>query len=662
VLGSNVTTVTDGSVVLGNGSASDARTGTVSVGASGAERQIINVAAGSLAADSTDAVNGSQLRGVALSLSNSLGGGATVNVDGSLTAPTYTIDGADFDNVGAALEAVEALASGAGDPLAVIYDDASRNLITLQGDSGATRISNVADAQDDDDAVNLGQLTDAIASVGGADFTEVAAAFGGGATWSGGSWTGPTYSIQSHDYANVGGAFDAVDDALDGLLGRVEALEDLPPGGGAPGLSAYEVAVNNGFVGTQTEWLASLVGAPGAQGPEGPSGAEGPQGPQGDTGAQGPQGDAGPQGPQGDTGAQGPQGDAGPQGPQGDTGAQGPQGDAGPQGPQGDTGAQGPQGDAGAQGPQGDTGAQGPQGDAGPQGAQGDTGAQGPQGEQGPAGPQGPAGVDGADGLSAYQVAANNGFAGTEAEWLRSMSGCGLGTMDTAIQCGPGAEAQSDGSVAIGANAIAASSVAVGAGSQALGTNTTALGDSAVASGNFAVAVGNNAQATADDSVAIGNGSVAGEANTVSVGSAGNERRITNVAAGSNATDAVNLNQMLTGDQQTLAAARSYTDGRFTELRIAIDDLDASVTQDLRALRGRMDRIGAIGAAQVQASAAASALKGDTRLALGIGNMGGSEAMAIGLQQRVNDHSMLTFGGSFSGSENSVGVGFGVSW
>src|SRR3546814_16393664 len=57
ILGSNVTTVTDGSVVIGNGSASDARVNTVSVGASGAEREIINVAAGT--AD-TDRVNKGQ--------------------------------------------------------------------------------------------------------------------------------------------------------------------------------------------------------------------------------------------------------------------------------------------------------------------------------------------------------------------------------------------------------------------------------------------------------------------------------------------------------------------------------------------------------------------------------------------------------------------------
>lgn len=36
-----------------------------------------------------------------------------------------------------------------------------------------------------------------------------------------------------------------------------------------PGLSAYELAVNNGFLGTEQQWLASLVGAPGAPGQDG---------------------------------------------------------------------------------------------------------------------------------------------------------------------------------------------------------------------------------------------------------------------------------------------------------------------------------------------------------------------------------------------------------
>lgn len=65
----------------------------------------------------------------------------------------------------------------------------------------------------------------------------------------------------------------------------------------AEGLSAYEVAVANGFSGSQSAWLASLIGDTGPQGPQGPQGQQGPQGPQG---FQGPQGPQGPQGLPGD--------------------------------------------------------------------------------------------------------------------------------------------------------------------------------------------------------------------------------------------------------------------------------------------------------------------------------------------------------------------------
>jgi hypothetical protein len=53
---------------------------------------------------------------------------------------------------------------------------------------------------------------------------------------------------------------------------------------GQDGSSAYQVAVANGFVGTETAWLASLVGPTGAQGPAGATGPQGPEGPQGDPG------------------------------------------------------------------------------------------------------------------------------------------------------------------------------------------------------------------------------------------------------------------------------------------------------------------------------------------------------------------------------------------
>lgn len=124
---------------------------------------------------------------------------------------------------------------------------------------------------------------------------------------------------------------------------------------GIPGKSAYLTAIDNGFVGSEEQWLASLVGPKGDAGEAGPQGLTGPKGDTGDTGSIGPQG---VQGPKGDTGATGPSGPAGadgadaydvavaagfvgtraewlaslvgPQGPHGATGATGATGPAGP--------------------------------------------------------------------------------------------------------------------------------------------------------------------------------------------------------------------------------------------------------------------------------------------------------------------------------------------
>lgn len=126
-----------------------------------------------------------------------------------------------------------------------------------------------------------------------------------------------------------------------GLKGDTGDTGPAGPAGadGSDGLSAYELAVADGFVGTESAWLASLVGPTGATGATGPTG---PQGLQGDPGADGADGATGPQGPIGLTGPQGPAGATGGVGPAGDTGP------AGPQGPQGDPGPVGPAGADGA--------------------------------------------------------------------------------------------------------------------------------------------------------------------------------------------------------------------------------------------------------------------------------------------------------------------------
>lgn len=95
-------------------------------------------------------------------------------------------------------------------------------------------------------------------------------------------------------------------------------------------------------------------------------------------------------------------------GPKGDKGDKGDQGDEGPQGEQGIQGIQGVQGEPGA------PGADGAKGDKGDKGDQGDPGTPGAAGEKGDKGD---------DGKSAYQIALDDGFVGTESQWLASLKG-----------------------------------------------------------------------------------------------------------------------------------------------------------------------------------------------------------------------------------------------
>lgn len=89
---------------------------------------------------------------------------------------------------------------------------------------------------------------------------------------------------------------------------------------GPQGDSAYQVALNNGFKGTEEAWLATLVGAQGPQGPVGPQGTPGVKGVDGKDGRQGVDGKPGKDGA---PGPQGPQGEVGPRGPAGEPGKSG---------------------------------------------------------------------------------------------------------------------------------------------------------------------------------------------------------------------------------------------------------------------------------------------------------------------------------------------------
>ena len=131
--------------------------GAVSVGDTGAERQITNVAG---ATQDTDAVNLRQLRAAGGSLAGSLGGGASFSSDGTYTAPSYAIAGRRYDSVGAALGAVDALG--------VRYDvdpatGGRGGAVTLAGGdpNQPVLIRNVAAGVRLTDAANTGQVIQA---------------------------------------------------------------------------------------------------------------------------------------------------------------------------------------------------------------------------------------------------------------------------------------------------------------------------------------------------------------------------------------------------------------------------------------------------------------------------------------------------------------------
>ncbi|WP_407668378.1 beta strand repeat-containing protein, partial [Paraburkholderia bannensis] len=158
-------------VALGSGSVADVAN-TVSVGNDGTSsytayypngqtytiqnqantRRIVNMAAGQA---NTDAVNVSQLKGVTAAL----GGGASVNADGSIAAPTYDVAGGTFSDVGTALAAIDAKPD-TGSPDAVMYDSSAHDALTLGGTNAKSpvQLSNVANAVASHDAVNLAQL------------------------------------------------------------------------------------------------------------------------------------------------------------------------------------------------------------------------------------------------------------------------------------------------------------------------------------------------------------------------------------------------------------------------------------------------------------------------------------------------------------------------
>ncbi|EEW7293562.1 adhesin [Escherichia coli] len=168
--------------------------------------KITNVANGDILANSYDAINGSQLYSLADSFTSYLGGGADINNAGVLIAPTYTIGSKTYNNVGDALNAINSSFSTSISD-ALLWDSTANKFSAKHGGTNSI-ITNVADgtiSSTSSDAVNGSQLYDTS--------KYIADALGGDAEVNAdGTMTAPTYSIANEDYHSVGEALDTLDD------------------------------------------------------------------------------------------------------------------------------------------------------------------------------------------------------------------------------------------------------------------------------------------------------------------------------------------------------------------------------------------------------------------------------------------------------------------
>jgi trimeric autotransporter adhesin len=217
--------------------------------------------------------------------------------------------------------------------------------------------------------------------------------------------------------------------------------------------------------------------------------------------------------------------------------------------------------------------------------------------------------------------------------------------------------------------------------------NTNTALRAARASGAEATAIGGNAQASANNSVALGTNAIADRDNSVSVGAAGNERQITNVAAGTADTDAVNVAQLKSAgivDQNGKSAtvltydktANGTTDlrnvtigqgiaggtvihnvasGTLSTDAVNVGQLDAAVDR----VTNVATTLGSFFSADGNASTEAATASGTHSVAIGASAIGsGANATAIGALSSAPGTSATALGaGATASAGNSVALG-----
>ncbi len=251
-------------------------------------------------------------------------------------------------------------------------------------------------------------------------------------------------------------------------------------------------------------------------------------------------------------------------------------------------------------------------------------------------------------------------------------------TSTGAIAIGDSAQANGGYNTVIGAGAQATgeSNTVVGKGNKVQGNASGAFGDPNVVNGNASYAVGNDNTITADNTfvlgnnvntsaknaVVLGNDSAAERDNTVSVGATGKERQVIHVAAGVEDTDAVNVKQMNSSKAEAVQTAQTYTDSKLAVLNDSLQNYQYQNERRFGKINERFDRQGAMTAAMMSMATSTSGLQGQNRIGVGAGVQGSEQAVSVGYQRVISNNASISVGGAFTQDESSGGVGVGFSW
>lgn len=451
------------------------------------------------------------------------------------------------------------------------------------------RVTNLANGINDTDAASVGQLR------------TMATAIGGGAGFVNGMFVPPSITLSS------GNTHSNVTAAIYDLDGRLHTLEQNPTGGsqgpvGPAGASAYQVAVSNGFAGTEADWLASLKGDRGDAGPQGPAGQDG-QGSGENRYFVANGNDDGTDNARAEkTGGVAAGRNAAAMGFGNVAIGEDARANSGPDG----SGAVsiGPRSSATG----GGTTAVGDQANAQDRGS----------------------------------AAFGLGATARDSSLAAGMGSAATGHVSTAV--GPGAQASGRAASAFGNNAQAQQANATAVGSATVAQqNGTTVGTYSAAGVN-AAALGYNAQATHTNSVAIGANTRTTGSNQVAMG----YRQVTQVADGrvaQGSTDAVN-------------------GGQLWNLQQSLDDRWVEIDRRLEHTDKRINGLGAQTAAMSQMAAAGGPYGlavGEVAIGAGVGFYGNEAAIAIGWSSRVTERVNVSAGLSFGSGETKPMGGVGIS-